>query len=40
MMGHLKGVTTQISKEEPNPISVHCFAHCLNLCLQDAAKHC
>ena len=40
MMGHLKGVATQILKEEPNAIPVHCLAHRLNLCLQDAAKHC
>ena len=38
MMGHLKGVATQIKKDEPRAISVHCFAHCLNLCLQDVTK--
>lgn len=38
MMGHLNGVATQIQKEELRAISVHYFAHCLNLCLQDVAK--
>ena len=38
MMGHLRGVATQLRKEEPTAIHVHCLAHCLNLCLQDAAK--
>ena len=38
MLGHLKGVATQMRKEEPTAIHVHCLAHCLNLCLQDAAK--
>ena len=40
MMGHLRGVGTQIQAEEVTAISVHCLAHCLNLCLQDAAKKC
>ena len=40
MMGHLSGVATQIKKDEPTALAVHCFAHCLNLCLQDAAKIC
>ena len=40
MMGYLSGVATQLRKEEPSAIPVHCFAHCLNLCLQDAAKVC
>ena len=26
--------------EEETAIPVHCFAHCLNLCLQDSAKKC
>ena len=38
MMGHLNGVTKQIQEEEATAISIHCFAHCLNLCLQDVAK--
>ena len=37
-MGHLTGVATQLKKEEPSAIEVICLAHCLNLCLQDAAK--
>ena len=40
MMGHLRGVATQIQAEEKAAISVHCLAHCLNLCLQDTAKKC
>ena len=40
MMGHLHGVATQIQTEETTAISVHCLAHSLNLCLQDAAKKC
>ena len=39
MMGHVSGVTTQIQKEEPAAIKVHCLAHCLNLCMQGAAKN-
>ncbi len=38
MMGHLSGVATQIQADEATAICVHCFAHCLNLCLQDVAK--
>ena len=38
MLGHLRGFATQLRKEEPTAIHVHCLAHCLNLCLQDAAK--
>ena len=40
MMGYLRGVATVIENEHPSAIKVHCFAHCLNLCLQDAAKKC
>ena len=40
MMGHLCGVATQIQAEETATISVHCLAHCHNLCLQDIAKKC
>ena len=32
------GVATRIRNEEPAAIPVHCLAHSLNLCLQDAAK--
>ena len=40
MMGHLHGVATQILASEPTAIKVHCFAHCLNLCLQDVTRNC
>ena len=36
MSGHLNGVGVRIQRVEPTAIPVHCFAHCLNLCLQDA----
>ena len=39
-MGHLRDVATQIQTEEKAAIRVHCLAHCLNLCLQDAARKC
>ena len=40
MMGHLNGVARRIKDEESTAINVHCSAHSLNLCLQDAAKQC
>ena len=40
MMGHLRGVATQIKAEEATAISVYCLAHSLNLCLQDVARKC
>ena len=40
MMRHLTGVATQLRQIEPAALQVHCFAHSLNLCLQDAAKLC
>ena len=40
MMGHLCGVATQIMTSEPTVIKVHCFAHCLNLYLQDVTRNC
>ena len=40
MMGHLRGVATVTETEHPSDIRVHCFAHCLNLCSQDAARKC
>ena len=40
MMGHLTGVARQIQNKYPAALKVHCLAHCLNLCLQDAAKKC
>uniref|UniRef100_A0A1X7UDU2 Uncharacterized protein n=1 Tax=Amphimedon queenslandica TaxID=400682 RepID=A0A1X7UDU2_AMPQE len=33
--GHGNGVITQIKSENPVAVSIHCFAHCLNLCLQE-----
>ena len=39
MMGHLRGVATQLQSEEKRAIPVHCFAHCLNLALQHTAKN-
>ena len=33
MQGNFKGVATRIQREVPSAIHVHCFAHCLNLCL-------
>ena len=39
MMGHLRGFVTQLrKKKEPTTIQVHCLAHYINLCSQDAAK--
>ena len=40
MSGHLRGVAAQIKSEQPAALHVHCLAHCLNLCLQDAARIC
>ncbi len=40
MSGHLRGVAAQIKREQPAVLHVHCLAHCLNLCLQDAARIC
>lgn len=40
MMGHISGVATVIQNEYPAALSVHCFAHCINLCLQDTTKKC
>ena len=36
--GHVQGVATRIAKEQPAALSVHCLAHCINLCVQDAAR--
>ena len=38
MNGHINGVKTQILKEVPAAYPVHCFAHCINLCLQDVGR--
>ena len=32
------GISTRIQKETPAALRVHCFAHSLNLCLQDAGR--
>ena len=40
MSGHLRGVAAQIKREQPAALHVHCLAHCLNLCLQDAGRIC
>ena len=40
VMGYINGVATQIQPLEERAILVHCFAHCLNLVLQDSAKKC
>ena len=38
MQGKAKGVSTRIQHEVPSAIHVHCLAHCVNLCLQDASR--
>ena len=38
MQGHRKGVATLIKRESPYAVAVHCYAHSLNLCLQDAGR--
>ena len=38
MQGRKSGVAARVLKEEPAALPVHCLAHSLNLCLQDAAK--
>ena len=38
MQGKRTGVATQIKNDNPAAIPVHCFAHSLNLCLQDAGR--
>ena len=38
MQGKRKGLATLIQRECPAAVSVHCFAHSLNLCLQDASR--
>ena len=40
MSDHLRGVTAQIKSEQPAALHIHCLAHCLNLCLQDAGRIC
>lgn len=38
MQGKRSGVATRIREEHPAAVPLHCFAHCLNLCLQDASR--
>lgn len=38
MQGKRTGVATRLRNEQPAAVPVHCFAHCLNLCLQDASR--
>lgn len=40
MAGHVSGVAARIKSEQPSALHVHCLAHCLNLCLQDASRTC
>ena len=40
MSGHLRGVASCFKEEEPAALYVHCLAHSLNLCLQDASRPC
>ena len=40
MVIRLTGVAKQIQNKYPAALRVHCLAHCLNPCLQDAAKKC
>lgn len=38
--GHVKGVAKRFKDENPATISVHCLAHCINLCLQEVTRSC
>lgn len=38
MQGHKKGVATLIRRESLSAVSIHFFAHSLNLCLQGVGK--
>ena len=40
MSGHLHGGASRFKEEEPAALYVHCLAHSLNLCLQDASQLC
>ena len=40
MSGHVSGVATRLKAEQPAALHVHCLAHSLNLCLQDATRTC
>ena len=39
MQGKKTGVATRVLDEQPAALPVHCFAHSLNLCLQDAGRN-
>ena len=38
MQGVRSGVATRFCSEVPAVLTIHCFAHNLNLCLQDTSK--
>ena len=38
MQGRRTGVATRIKNEQPAALPVHCYAHSLNLCLQDVGR--
>lgn len=38
MRAVLRGVQALLMKEYPKALYTHCFAHCLNLCINDASK--
>ena len=38
MQGRRTGVATRVRNEQPTALPVHCCAHSLNLCLQDAGR--
>ena len=40
MSGHIRGVAARVKREQKAALYVHCLAHSLNLCLQDAARVC
>ena len=40
MSGHVSGVAAQVKREQKSALYVHCLAHSLNLCLQDATRVC
>ena len=37
--GHVSGVAKKFQQDNRTAISVHCLAHCVNLCLQDIARN-
>ena len=40
MFGHIHGVAARVKQEQNAALHVHCLAHLLNLCLQDAVRVC